>query len=91
MFTIYPRIEALRSGYPELYARSEYAHTLSSEKLRNTVIELTGFEKDDQKVRAIVGTFQALKAAGGVDGTTTTGMASSEESSPSVVALNEKR
>jgi hypothetical protein len=43
------------------------------------VIEVTGLERDDAKVKAIVGTFQALKNTGGVDESTKIGAVASEE------------
>lgn len=59
-------LDALKAGYPELYARNEYAHVLPKDKLRDLVVEITGLERDNQIVAYIGGTFQALKAAGGV-------------------------
>jgi hypothetical protein len=41
-------LEALKAGYPELYARSEYAHLLPKDKLRDLVIEVTGLERENQ-------------------------------------------
>jgi hypothetical protein len=52
----------LRNAYKELYDRSEYAHDLPKEKLKNIVIEITGMGADNQTVSAIVGTFLNLKA-----------------------------
>jgi hypothetical protein len=66
-------LEALRVAYADLYARSEYAHLLSKDKLRDLVVEITGLERDNQIVAAIVGTIQALKAAGDVSEKTPTG------------------
>jgi len=66
-------LEALRVAYADLYARSEYAHLLSKDKLRDLVVEITGLERDNQIVAAIVGTIQSLKAAGDVSENTTTG------------------
>lgn len=66
-------LEALKAAYGDLYARSEYAHLLTKEKLRDLVVEITGLERDNQIVVAVVGTFQALKAVGGITETTKTG------------------
>lgn len=53
--------KAVRTGYVDLYARNEYAHSLSKADLEGLVIELTGLEKGNATIRAIVGTFEALK------------------------------
>lgn len=54
--------EAIRSGYSDLYARNEYAHNLEKTKLQGLVMEATGLEKGSPTLRAICGTFEALKA-----------------------------
>jgi Family of unknown function (DUF5343) len=66
-------LEALKTGYSDLYARSEYAHTRPKEKFRDLVVEVTGLERDSSVVDAIVGTFSALKTVGGVTDATKTG------------------
>jgi hypothetical protein len=66
-------LEALKNGYPELYARNEYAHLLSKDKLRDLVVEVTGLERDNQLVAYIVSTFHAMKAAGNVNENTRIG------------------
>ena len=52
---------ALRKGYSQLYERNEYAHDLDKKKLEGLVVEITGLEQGHATVRAIVGTFEALK------------------------------
>jgi hypothetical protein len=52
---------ALRRGYSQLYERNEYVHDLEKKKLEGLVMELTGLEQGHATVRAIVGTFEALK------------------------------
>jgi hypothetical protein len=54
-------LQALRTGYKALYARNEFAHRLPRTKLDALVTEITGLEKGSPTVRAIVGTFEALK------------------------------
>lgn len=66
-------LEGLRAAYSDIYARSEYAHTLAKDKLRDLVVEVTGLERDNQIVAAITSTFLALKAAGNVNETTKPG------------------
>lgn len=53
--------KAIKTGYADLYSRNEYAHSLSKPDLEGLVIELTGLEKGHATIRAIVGTFEALK------------------------------
>jgi hypothetical protein len=60
--------EGLRNAYKDLYDRSEYAHDLDKDKLRNMVIEVTGAEKGDPSVGSIVNTFTNLKAYAKFDG-----------------------
>ena len=78
-------LEALKVGYPTLYARSEYAHTMPKEKLKELVIEVTGLERDNSMVTAIVGTFQALKAIGGVGESTKTSAGAVSENPPAPI------
>ncbi|MFO0388239.1 MAG: DUF5343 domain-containing protein [Alphaproteobacteria bacterium] len=58
---------AIKNGYAPLYAISEYAHDLDSKKLKDTVIQVTGQPNDSSTVKAIVGTFSALKAFANFD------------------------
>jgi len=53
--------EGLRKAYGELYSRNEYAHDLTRDKLTNVIVEITGKSKDDRLVKAVVGTYWALK------------------------------
>lgn len=53
--------KAVRHGYPELYERNEYAHELDRQKLDGLIMEVTGLKKGHATVRAIGGTFEALK------------------------------
>lgn len=52
---------AIRKGYGQFYERNEYAHDLDKKKLEGLVVEITGLEQGHATVRAIVGTFEALK------------------------------
>ena len=53
---------AIRKGYSQLYERNEYVHDLDKKKLEGLVVEITGLEQGHATVRAIVGTFEALKS-----------------------------
>lgn len=52
---------AIRKGYVQFYERNEYAHDLDKKKLEGLAVEITGLEQGHATVRAIVGTFEALK------------------------------
>lgn len=54
--------EAIIEGYADLYARNEFVHELDKERLKNLVLEATGLESESTTVRAIVGSFEALKS-----------------------------
>lgn len=54
---------AIKKGYSLLYERNEYVHDLDKKKLEGLIVELTGLEQGHATVRAIVGTFEALKAS----------------------------
>lgn len=58
---------ALRQGYKPLYDRNEYAHDLKDADLKGLVVEATGLEPDGSTVKAILGSFKALKAYGKFD------------------------
>jgi hypothetical protein len=80
-------LEGLKSAYADLYARSEYAHLLPKDKLRELVVEVTGIERDNQIVNAIVNTFLALKSVGGISDTTKVGTAPMAGAAESPVPL----
>lgn len=54
--------EAMKKGYEDLYTRNEYTHRLSKSDLEGLIIEVTGPEKGNKTVQAVVGTFEALKS-----------------------------
>jgi hypothetical protein len=54
--------KAMKNAYADVYSRNEFAHSLSKADLEGLIVEITGLEKGNQTVRAIVGTFEALKA-----------------------------
>jgi hypothetical protein len=54
--------EALRTGYARLYEVNEYIHDASDTALRGVVVQVTGAEPKSTTVKAIVGSFKALKA-----------------------------
>ena len=61
--------EAIKQGYPELYSRNEYAHELDKKGLEGLIMEATGLKHGHQSLRAISGTFEALKSFADFDAT----------------------
>ena len=55
-------LQGLRKGFPEIFKRSEYAHTVDDGKLRDIVLEITGLQGSDPVAQAIKGTFNAIKS-----------------------------
>jgi hypothetical protein len=53
---------AMKKGFSLLYERNEYVHDLDKKKLEGLIVELTGLSQGHATVRAIVGTFETLKA-----------------------------
>jgi hypothetical protein len=53
--------QGIRNAFSELFDRNEYVYEMSRDKLTGQVIEITGGAKEDRTIRAIVGTFWALK------------------------------
>jgi hypothetical protein len=54
--------EAIKKGYSDLYSRNEYVHSLNKSDLEGLIVEMTGSEKGNKTVQAVVGTFEALKS-----------------------------
>ena len=54
--------QAIRAGFPTLFARNENAHQLDKKGLEGLVIQATGLDQSSVTLRKIVATFEALKA-----------------------------
>jgi hypothetical protein len=54
-------LEGLRRAFAELFRRNEFIHRADADKVRDLIVEITGLNKNDPVVRAIAGTFQAIK------------------------------
>jgi len=54
-------LQALRIGFPEIFKRSEYAHSVDDTKLRDIIVEITGLKPSDTVAQAIKGTFNVIK------------------------------
>jgi hypothetical protein len=53
--------EAMRRGYSALYETNEYVHDLPDGDLKGVVVQVTGLQPDSGTVRAILGSFKALR------------------------------
>jgi hypothetical protein len=54
-------LQALRIGFPEIFKRSEYAHSVDDTKLTDIIVEITGLKANDSIVRAIKSTFSVVR------------------------------
>jgi hypothetical protein len=54
-------LEGLRKAFAELFRRNEFIHKADADKVRDLIVEVTGLNKNDIVVRAIAGTFQAIR------------------------------
>ncbi|CTQ55195.1 hypothetical protein LP7551_03736 [Roseibium album] len=59
--------QAIRTGYAQLYSANEYAHSLSREDLEGLILEVTGAEKTNKTVTAVLKSFESLKAFANFD------------------------
>lgn len=55
-------LQALRTGFPEIFKRSEYAHSVEDAKLRDIIVEITGLKPSDPVAVAIKSTFNVVKS-----------------------------
>jgi len=55
-------LEGLRQGFPEIFKRHTYAHTLEDSKIKDILVEITGRSKSDQVISQIFGTFDAFRS-----------------------------
>lgn len=54
--------EALQRGYQPLYEIHEYVHDLDDKKLKDTIVQATGWESDSGSIKSALGSFKALRA-----------------------------
>lgn len=52
----------LRSAFPEIFKRSDYAYSVEDGKLKDIIVEITGLKANDPIAQAIKGTFGVVKA-----------------------------
>jgi hypothetical protein len=53
---------ALQNAFPEIFRRSDYAHSVEDSKLRDIIVEITGLKTTDVVAKAIKGTFEVVKS-----------------------------
>lgn len=51
----------LRSAFAEIFKRNEFAHKATEEKMRDTLVEITGLKASDQVLRMMLKSFDAVK------------------------------
>jgi hypothetical protein len=73
---------SIKIGYAQLYDRNEYAHRLDKKGLEGLIIQATGLDQGSATVRAIVGSFEALKAFADFEGTEITNPATPPKHKP---------
>jgi hypothetical protein len=59
---------ALRTGFRSLYEVNEYIHDAGEKDLKGVVVQITGSEPTSSTVRAILGSFKAVRALAVFDG-----------------------
>ena len=53
-------LQALRTGFAELFKRNEHVYAADDKRLTDLILEITGLEKSDTVVKAIRGTFRTF-------------------------------
>jgi hypothetical protein len=76
-------LQAIKNAYPEIYKRSEYAHSVPDTKVKDIIVEITGLQVSDPIVGYIKSTFNIIKSyigsATSVDDSQTAGDSSTTE------------
>ena len=75
----------MHRGYSALYEINEYAHDLSSGELKGVVVQVTGLQPESGTVRAILGSFKALRQFADFDTRAANEMTGEIEEGPTVV------
>jgi hypothetical protein len=55
-------LQAIKNAYPEIYKRSEYAHSVTDSKIKDIIVEITGLQATDPIVSYIKSTFNIIKS-----------------------------
>ena len=59
--------KAMKIGYPDLYERNEYFHTLDKSGLKSFLIEATGIDAKNGTLMTLLGTIETLKSLANFD------------------------
>ncbi|MES1242723.1 MAG: DUF5343 domain-containing protein [Acidobacteriota bacterium] len=59
---------ALKTGFRPLYEVNEYIHDAKDNELKGIIVQVTGAEPNSSTVRAIIGSFKAVRAFASFDG-----------------------
>jgi hypothetical protein len=62
---------ALRSAYSALYELNEYVHDASEKDVKGYIVQVTGLEPESPTIRAMHGSFKALRSFADFDATIT--------------------
>lgn len=71
--------DAVRRGFAPLYEVNEYAHDLNDGDLRGLIVQVTGSDDSSSVVRAILGSFKALRDFADFDAPSTAAVDTPEE------------
>lgn len=55
-------LEGLRKGFPELFKKNTYVHSLNEDQVKDVLVEITGLKKTDPIISSIYGTFDAIRS-----------------------------
>lgn len=55
-------LQGLKAAFSEIFRKNEYAHRANEGSVKDIIVEITGLNKSDAVVRAIYGTFDALRS-----------------------------
>jgi len=55
-------LQGLRNAFPEIFKKSEYAHTVDETRLKDIIVEITGLKSADPVASAIRTTFNVVKS-----------------------------
>lgn len=54
-------LEGLRSAFPEIFRRNDYAHRASRDDVVDLIVQVTGLNKTDPIVKSISGTYESIR------------------------------
>lgn len=72
-------LHGLKQAYQSIFDRNRFAHTLTDDKLKDIVIEISGLDKTSSTLRAILGTYDVIKSYINFDELTASGEAAKDD------------